>query len=367
MSEVSAEQRLDVWVGAAGTGNPYMELLEQHIEEQGAELYTTYQAHKILIDLAFRDAPDIFHIHWLGMYFLSGRAPDWKLRGRLRMKLTLAAFERLKERGAKLVWTAHNLHNHEKRLFDIDREIHHRVARMVDGVIVHSPSAERKVRQTYEFAPSTELRVIPHGHYIDVYPPSSTTPDQVRARYGIAEDDFVVLFFGRLRDYKNVTGLIEAFAEADLGESAHVIIAGASRTRRLARELQSAAEGRPRVHLDDRFIDDEEVISLFEASDAVALPYEAILTSGSAVLAMSMGRAVIAPRLGGLVDLLEHQSELLYDPDDSAGLVGALERARAARGELAEIGRANKKEARRWDWPTIGRRTVELYRDVLAT
>jgi len=50
-------------------------------------------------------------------------------------------------------------------------------------------------------------------------------------------------------------------------------------------------------------------------ADAVVLPFRDILTSGSAILALSHGRPVIAPALGCLPGTLPSDATFLYDAD----------------------------------------------------
>ena len=47
----------------------------------------------------------------------------------------------------------------------------------------------------------------------------------------------------------------------------------------------------------------EQVAAHLAAADVIALPYRAILNSGSALYALSVGRPVIAPQLGSLPEL----------------------------------------------------------------
>ena len=79
-----------------------------------------------------------------------------------------------------------------------------------------------------------------------------------------------------------------------------------------------------------RRIQNDELQLYLNAADFVVLPYEQILTSGSAVLAFSFARPIIAPALGGLRDLVQDNvNGFLYDPLAEGALLGALKRAAA--------------------------------------
>ena len=60
------------------------------------------------------------------------------------------------------------------------------------------------------------------------------------------------------------------------------------------------------------------------AADAVVLPYKDVLTSGSAILAMTFGQPVIAPAIGCLPESLGAEGTILYDPSTPDGLERAL-------------------------------------------
>ena len=89
-------------------------------------------------------------------------------------------------------------------------------------------------------------------------------------------------------------------------------------------DLRTAAAGDPRISMQLRSIPDDEMQLYLRACDAVVLPFRDVLTSGSAILAMSFGRAVIAPRLGCLPETLSDDAAILYDPTAPDALRDAL-------------------------------------------
>jgi glycosyltransferase involved in cell wall biosynthesis len=85
-----------------------------------------------------------------------------------------------------------------------------------------------------------------------------------------------------------------------------------------------------------------------------------ILTSGTAILAASFGKAVIAPRRGCLPQTLDERGTLFYDPLVTDALEAALGSAMAA--DLGSMGAQNRAMASRLDWDLIAERTVQVYR-----
>lgn len=152
-----------------------------------------------------------------------------------------------------------------------------------DALFVHS---RYQASELADFAgvPSNKIYVVPHGPYEHGEP--TDTRDQLRANMGFRPDEHVALFFGNIRDDKNLDGFIRAMSKtspelrlivAGRGESRHRSV---SYYRRLANELGVSS----RTTFISRYIPDAEVADLFTLSDWIALPYHDTFTSQSGVL-----------------------------------------------------------------------------------
>jgi glycosyltransferase involved in cell wall biosynthesis len=100
------------------------------------------------------------------------------------------------------------------------------------------------------------------------------------------------------------------------------------------------------------------------AADVVVLPYAGILTSGTLLLAMSFAKAVIAPRIGCIPEVVDTRGAFMYEPGNGAALTGALQRALSA--DLTAMGLYNRRIVQEYDWDTIAARTREVYARALA-
>ncbi|MBI2952376.1 glycosyltransferase, partial [bacterium] len=118
-------------------------------------------------------------------------------------------------------------------------------------------------------------------------------------------------------------------------------------------------DGRIRIFTSSFFQNDEFQVYL-NAADVVVLPFVDVLTSGSAITAMSFGKPVILPRLGCLPELADDTMGVLYSPEDATGLERALVEVR--RRDLKAAGRAAFARARALDWDGIAARVAEVYR-----
>jgi len=108
-----------------------------------------------------------------------------------------------------------------------------------------------------------------------------------------------------------------------------------------------------------QFVPAKDVQLYMNAADVVVLPFKDILTSGSALLAMSFGKAVIAPRLGCIPESLDSRGVFLYDHNEEEGLLKAIQQATLA--NLAAMGKYNYGRAKHLGWNVIGQKTCALY------
>lgn len=155
--------------------------------------------------------------------------------------------------------------------------------RYADALFVHSTYQVRALEQFAGVSPE-KIFVVPHGLY--PHGRSDASRMALREKWSLPAEKQVALFFGQLRDEKNLEGLLRALPLAHT--PLHVVVAGkgggrhrdAYFYRTLARKLGI----RDRVTFVNRHIEDDEVAELFKASDWVALPYDPSFTSQSGVL-----------------------------------------------------------------------------------
>jgi glycosyltransferase involved in cell wall biosynthesis len=248
----------------------------------------------------------------------------------------------------------HNQRSHIGSHPELDRTLRQALARLADRVHVHSLAALRAIRAELELAPAQPV-VLPHGNYRPIHDPRGTDRDGARIRQGFAGNDIVLLLFGRLDAYKGADALLSVFAEAPA--CLRLVIAGKQIVPLgpVLAALPAAVQARITVH--DRFVPAPEVDRLLAAADAVVLPYQAILTSGTLMLALGFGRPVIAPDLPALAEIVQDGREaLLYPHHRPDGLLGALLRLVEldAAGHAA-MAREAAATAELHDWRWIGR------------
>lgn len=342
--------------------NPYQRMLAAELTEQGlsAAAVSEWPARApILGAWRAQGRPAVVHLHWIHD-FLGGSSGtpsrrnvtwfDWQLRA-------------LKVAGVRIIWTVHNLKAHEAGGSVHDRDAHRRLIERADAIILHCEYARDALIEMYRpsAAAQERLHVLGHGNYVRQYDVDADA-SAAREALGLPAAGRAFAFVGSIRGYKNVAELLDAFTGvAELGPDDRLLICGKPLPKRLGRELQERAAADPRIILRLDRIPEDELSRILRAADAVVLPFRNILTSGSAILALSHGRAVIAPAMGCLPGTLPSDATILYDPDVATGLRDALRSAAVA--DLATMGVRARAWADTMDWGPIAAATARLYRD----
>jgi glycosyltransferase involved in cell wall biosynthesis len=203
--------------------------------------------------------------------------------------------------------------------------------------------------------------------------PTRFQPDDrggaLRAQLGFGDDHVVIGFLGSLKTWHGVEQLVAAFARARTGVLAP----------RLRLMIVGDGPARPAIErLIAEFAVDQEVVLVgnvphvdvpryLAAMDIAAAPYGNVspdfyFSPLKLFEYMAAGRAVIAPQLGQISELLDNgENGILYTPGETAELANGLVTL-AERADLrTSLGRRAAETARaRFTWEATARRVVAL-------
>jgi len=346
--------RVKFFPGLSGFVNPYWPMLKTALEAQSAVFDQSEDSSfrtKWLVDN--RGKVDVLHFHYIQQFYVyeSARArPEWVLR--FARNLIIA-----RVLGYRTVFTLHNLKpTNPLKPNWVDFVGHWAAANLTNSVIVHCENARRALAARY--GRRRNVHTVFHPNYIGAYP-NVTTREEARARLNLDFNQLVFAFLGGVRPNKGIERLVSSFRQIT-GDNYRLLIAGdpglssdyGERIRQLASE-----DDRIRTYL--QYVADDEIQVYLNAADAVVLPFRSIQTSGSAILAMSFGKPVIAPILGCLPELIDSQAGILYEPRDEASLTAALESANKL--NLREMGRAARQKVEQYSSDEAARRTLRAY------
>lgn len=336
--------------------NPYQPMLVNQLTRAGVSVVTD-QSLKSLVRSGETSHSKVLHVHWLPV-------ADYQVKSFANWLLFSFRIRSLKRRGWALVWTAHNVIPHESKFPTLDRWLSRSVATLADRIICHSPSAREELRNRLALARTEKIRIIPHGNYIECYP-NTLEPAGCRQKLGLPADATVFLSLGIIRPYKGVMELIGAFQKVT-DPSARLVIAGKPYNPETDAIVRSRIAIDPRIRYFPGYVADQDLQLYLNAANAVVFPYRKSLTSGALILAMSFGRACIAPRLPGMADCLAEEGGIFYEPDDNHGLESALTEAGKRKTQLEDMGAKNLLRAREWDWSGVAGATHACYQEAIA-
>jgi glycosyltransferase involved in cell wall biosynthesis len=358
-ARVHETDRLRVACLSTAPWNPYLRLLYDAVGAAGVDVVW---GGRLSLRWLWRSRRSVrvLHVHWPESLYRFGRGPALLRRPLSWAKLALLALRLAAARalGYRLVWTVHQVRPHETTSRRLDAAGARVVAAFARALIVHDGSTAERVRR--ELRPARDPVVIPHGSYRGVYPPGRSR-DEVARALDVAPGAFVFLCFGELRRYKGIQALLEAFAATGRDDVA-LIVAGNPKDPATAAALRQAAAADPRIRVRLGFVADDEVAELFELADAVVVARADGGTSGSLILALSLGRPVVAADTGVYRELANgSEPGWTFAPDDARSLREALVRAAGDRDGAAARGRYALEVAERLDWGPIGQATARVF------
>ncbi|MEQ8756864.1 MAG: glycosyltransferase family 4 protein [Coleofasciculus sp. G1-WW12-02] len=338
--------------------NPYQTLLAKALELNGVRVHFPWGYRRVFpifrVIKTSQQSFDIVHLHWLSPYIKGDR---WLTKFVYSVKLLIDVLM-TRWAGVRVVWTVHNRISHDSKFPRLELWTRRILAQLVDQIILHNYSTLDVIAQEYWFAPA-KAEVIPIGHYRDIYCPL-IDEQLARKELNLSPTGHIYLNQGMLRPYKGIERLLKVWREnQDVFENDILLIVGKPLDTAYGRKLNQLASRIKGVILYSEFVEDEKIHLFFSAATVVVLPFENILTSSSLVVAMSYGKPIIAPKLGGIPETLEIAGSLLYDPDDKQGLLQALIKTHNI--NLGELGQQVTEVCNKLDWLKIAAKTSKVY------
>jgi len=338
------------------SGNPYWKLLAMRLGDLG---YEVIDDNPDTISLRWlsrnRNRTPILHFHFIQQAYAYEK--DYaRLRWVIRFARNLLAARVF---GYRIIWTMHNSQpSFPLRPSWIDELAHLIIANLAHSVIVHCQAAKNLLEEKYKR--SQNVIIAYHPHYIGIYPDNNTTKSAARQRFGLTNDNRnILLYFGGMRPNKGIESLIQAFHSLNRKDT-YLIIAGKSQEHRYTNYLKALSKENPNILFFDRWISNSEVQFFFRASDVVVLPFSRVLSSASVILAMSFGRAVIAPKKGCLQEVIPVGTGWLYDDNDQGNLVETIQLA--LDDDFDMIGKQAYKFVQNFSWNSFVENVVLAYR-----
>lgn len=232
--------------------------------------------------------------------------------------------------------------------------------RNFEGIIFLSTTSMKTALSLEPTIKSKKMAWIPHGIDTKNVKPDKHAGEKTRDELGI--NGTTIIFVGRLVSVKGISYLAKAIHELDReGFKGHFIIVGDGPERSTLEALKLA---NAKVHL---LGFKRNPVKYIQAADALVLPSLGEGCPNVVLEAFACGKPVIASKVGGVPDLVQHKKNgLLINPRDTNGLVSAIYSLTRDMKLVSLMGKEARKFAEtKLDWRIITKRILKFYSELL--
>lgn len=302
------------------------------------------------------DALDVFHST---NYMIPLRAFPRGRPGRIRCVTTIHDL-------IPLMFPAYAPRAWKQRLFPLYYWLMHEVSRRSDLVITDSRSARDDMVHHLRLPPERVI-AIPLGVSPNFQPATRANTGAMGWTPGRAKTEQTILWVGRADPYKNLVGLIEAFAalRKQYRLRVELRIVGPKDRRYPEASRRVASLGVTDAVTWLGYLPDERLVSEYQHADVFVQPswYEGF---GLSVLeAFACGTPVICSNKGSLPEVAGGAA-LIVQPQDMIGLTEAMRRVLTDFRLAQDMSARGLRQAQKFTWEATARMTLEVYKKVMA-
>ena len=258
----------------------------------------------------------------------------------------------------KFIRTRHNINRVRDNIFN------RRLYRQIDAIVALTESVRHRfdnlVRQN--ILRSDQFFIIPSAVDIRKFRPSAERRDRTRQQLGVAPEQLLVGFIGRISADKGIASFIEAM-KLMLGQGlkAAFVVVGKCSEPLFQQALAELESDKVKV-LGFR----ENVVDYYQAIDVLVAPSLKEAQGTSIIEAMACGKAVIATSVGGIPEVIDDGVDgVLVSPDDPEAVAAAVRRLAGADQTRKMMGAAAAKSAAaKYSFELLQKRTEQLYRSL---
>lgn len=262
---------------------------------------------------------------------------------------------KLRIKNIPIVWTIQSLESAPKRFAIAYQAIEFLVAHLASRIVVPSQWRRDQLRKS-NLLRYKKVRVAAPG--VSDLPAISNERDYKKLLN--QENKTVYLYFGSIETHKGVAPLLDVFNRIARPKD-QLIICGVPETEELKRALRWRLTDQSVFFL--RNIEDENLAKLFALADFCIFPFEKVTNVSSILMALSFGKAVIAPIRAGISEFLPDHIAILYDPKDPLGLDTALRQSRHRSSQ--KMGERAKIWAEQFQWTNTAKVYAQVFKELL--
>jgi glycosyltransferase involved in cell wall biosynthesis len=230
-----------------------------------------------------------------------------------------------------------------RQLFRCFVKLRNVILRRADAIVAISQDLEDELRQSGV----SDSRVVRIPNAVDMgvyYPAEAGGREALRRKLGLPQDGIVVVYTGRLVRYKGLVPLLEAWVgvlKVQGSQPLHLVLVGSG-----SNDIHNCEE-ELKVFADEHDLSDsvtftgdvDGVAPYLQAADIFAFPTENEAFGISLIEAMACGLPSVSTDVGGVKDIVRHESNaLVFDAGDADALAEALGRLIESEDLRRELG-----------------------------
>ena len=234
-----------------------------------------------------------------------------------------------------------------------------------DAVIANSDALRQDCLELGVLA--RNIHVIPNGVDLELFTPQDKSAS--KRALGLDPERLWVLYCGNLRPVKGVDLLLAAIQQLlAAGSPLSFAIVGSGELEGALRAQLAGALAERRVVMTGA-LPQPTVARYMNAADLLVLPSRSEARSNVIVEALACRTPVAAAEVGGIPEVMRPEHGRLFAPYDAQAIAAALRELTAQPERLRVLGAAGRQFVLNSDltWQAHARRTVELYRSLLAS
>jgi len=171
-----------------------------------------------------------------------------------------------------------------------------------------------------------------------------------------------ILNFGRIVPSKGIHFLIDAVKQLQITHPIHLTIAGEGQPYFDLSEIKS-------YEFINRFITNEEIVTLIKECDVVVLPYTSASQSGIPMTVFAFNKPIIASNIDGFKEVIDNfETGILVDHLDKDSLAKSIEIFLSDSNLKSKMREniKNKYTSGDFSWPSIAAKTVDFYAEQIT-
>ncbi len=227
-------------------------------------------------------------------------------------------------------------------------------------VVVCSGSMKSDTKSQFK-VPEDKIWVIPIGIEPKRFE-QRPNRDRVRSRYGVTNDQKLVLFVGRLTSQKGCEYMIRALPYVARYHNVRLLVVGDGYMRNELENIASSSGESWRISFLG-FLKDSDLTELQLCSDVMVIPSVYEPFGVVALEGMAAGVPVVASNIDGLAEIIRHEENgVLAFPRDSSSLAWAVSRVLSDSKNTERLVQNARNDVRnRYSWEAVAKLTLQAY------